>query len=225
MYDYLPPGATGAVGPSGPPGLTGESGQTGATGAVGPTGFRGENGLPGADGATGETGASGPGGETGATGWYHHYDVTWLLRRVKSSPTLRQTIKIASKLSINGALWSESTVGWWISITGPVLCNMMTLSNGNIFRVLAFCAGNSPATGEFPAQRPVTPMMFSLICAWINGWVNTREAGDLRRHRVHYDVTVIKAFRDMASLCNSITVKTQSCHYAIFVVHGGTGGC
>ena len=34
-------------------------------------------------------------------------------------------------------------------------------------------------------------LMFSLICAWINGWVNNREAGDLRRHCAHYDVTVI----------------------------------
>ena len=34
--------------------------------------------------------------------------------------------------------------------------------------------------------------MFSLICAWINGWVNNREAGDLRRHRAHYYVTVLQ---------------------------------
>ena len=34
-------------------------------------------------------------------------------------------------------------------------------------------------------------LMFSLICAWINVWVNNREAGDLRRHRAHYDVTVM----------------------------------
>ena len=34
-------------------------------------------------------------------------------------------------------------------------------------------------------------LMFSLICAWINGWVNNREAGDLRCHRAHYDVTVM----------------------------------
>ena len=33
--------------------------------------------------------------------------------------------------------------------------------------------------------------MFSLICAWINGWVNNREAGDLRRRRVNYDVIVM----------------------------------
>ena len=33
--------------------------------------------------------------------------------------------------------------------------------------------------------------MFSLICVWINGWVNNSEAGDLRRHRGHYDVNVM----------------------------------
>ena len=34
-------------------------------------------------------------------------------------------------------------------------------------------------------------LKLSLICAWINGWINNREAGDLRRHRAHYDVTVV----------------------------------
>ena len=34
-------------------------------------------------------------------------------------------------------------------------------------------------------------LMFSLICVWINGWVNNREAGDLRRYRAHYDVIVM----------------------------------
>ena len=33
--------------------------------------------------------------------------------------------------------------------------------------------------------------MFSLICAWMNAWVNNHEAGDLRRHRAHYDVSVM----------------------------------
>ena len=37
-------------------------------------------------------------------------------------------------------------------------------------------------------------LMFSLICAWINGWVNKREAGDWRRHRAHYDVTVMLTY-------------------------------
>ena len=33
--------------------------------------------------------------------------------------------------------------------------------------------------------------MISLLCAGINGWVNNGEAGDLRRHRAHYDATVM----------------------------------
>ena len=35
--------------------------------------------------------------------------------------------------------------------------------------------------------------MFSLICTWINGRMNNREAGDLRRHSTHYDVIVMTA--------------------------------
>ena len=34
-------------------------------------------------------------------------------------------------------------------------------------------------------------LMFSLTCVWINGWVHNHEAGDLRRYRAHYDVTVM----------------------------------
>ena len=53
---------------------------------------------------------------------------------------------------------------------------MMMSSNRNIFRVTEFTS-----TDEFPAQRPVTRSFdVSLICAWINRWVNNREANDLR---------------------------------------------
>ena len=58
-----------------------------------------------------------------------------------------------------------------------------------LYALLAICAGNSPVTGEFPIQRPVTQGFdVSLICDWINGRVNNREGGDLRRHRAHHDV-------------------------------------
>ena len=36
-----------------------------------------------------------------------------------------------------------------------------------------------------------TALVFSLICAWINGWGSNRDAVDLRRHRSQYDVTVM----------------------------------
>ena len=69
---------------------------------------------------------------------------------------------------------------------------MWTSSNGNIFRVTGPLCGNSPVTGEFPAKGQWRgALKFYLIYAWINGWVNNREAGDLRRRRIHYDVTVM----------------------------------
>ena len=55
--------------------------------------------------------------------------------------------------------------------------------------LLALCVGNSPVTGEFPHKGQWRgALMFSLICAWLNDWVHNREAGDLKRHRAHYDV-------------------------------------
>ena len=46
---------------------------------------------------------------------------------------------------------------------------------------------NSPHKGQWRGA-----LMFTLICARINGWVNNREAGDLRRYRTHYDVIVME---------------------------------
>ena len=45
---------------------------------------------------------------------------------------------------------------------------------------------NSPHKGQWRGA-----LMLSLICVWINDWVNNREAGDLRRYRVHYDFKVM----------------------------------
>ena len=45
---------------------------------------------------------------------------------------------------------------------------------------------DSPHKGQWRGA-----LMSSLIYVWINGWANTRDTGDLRRHRVPYDVTVI----------------------------------
>ena len=43
---------------------------------------------------------------------------------------------------------------------------------------------NSPHKGQSRGA-----VMFSLICVWINVWVNNRKAGDLRHYRAHYDVS------------------------------------
>ena len=58
--------------------------------------------------------------------------------------------------------------------------------------LLAIYAGNSPLVYEFPVQRPVTRSfdVFFDLCP-NNGSVNNREASDLIRHRIHYDVIVL----------------------------------
>ena len=42
-------------------------------------------------------------------------------------------------------------------------------------------------------------LMFSLTCAWTKGWVNTRDAGDLKRHRTHYYVPVMSVMQTVRS--------------------------
>ena len=102
---------------------------------------------------------------------------------------LQQSIKMGLHLP----LYCMATYGragiWW-------RYQMETFS-----ALLAICAGTSPVTGEFTAQRPWRGvLMFSLMCAWINGWVYNGETGDLIRHRAHFDVTVIMHMADL-SLC------------------------
>ena len=57
---------------------------------------------------------------------------------------------------------------------------------------------NSPHKGQWRWA-----LMFSLICARINGWVNNGEAGDLRRHLGHYNVTLMQSHYTI-SLCPTV---------------------
>ena len=82
---------------------------------------------------------------------------------------------------------------------------MLMPGHGNVFRLddgikwkrfpryWPFVQGihRSPVNSPHKGQWRVT-LVFSFICVWINGWVNNLEAGDLRRYRSHYDVTVMK---------------------------------
>ena len=54
-------------------------------------------------------------------------------------------------------------------------------------------------------------LMFSLICVWINGQVNNSEVGDLRLHRGHYDVIVIKKRLHMSwAILNNVCSRNLS---------------
>ena len=81
--------------------------------------------------------------------------------------------------------------------------SMMASSNGNIFRVTGHLCG------EFTGHRGIPRTKASDTEFWwvffistrINGWVNNGEPGDLRRHRAHYNVTVMRVmFRQVFRL-------------------------
>ena len=83
---------------------------------------------------------------------------------------------------------------------------MLTSSNGNIFRVTGHLCG------KFTGPRWISShngqwrgaLMFPSNYAWINDWVNNREAGDLRRQHGHYDVIVMHYSICQDQLINNI---------------------
>ena len=91
----------------------------------------------------------------------------------------------------------------------------MTSSNGNIFRVTGPLCGEVTGHRWIPRTKASDAELWCFLWSapWINGWINNREAGDLRRQRGHYDVIVM------------IWEQTQSCHDANFAVSGGTTDC
>ena len=89
------------------------------------------------------------------------------------------------------------TFAWWHLIMKWWRHPMETFS-----ALLTLCEGNPPVTGGFPHKGQWRgALKFSLICAWTNDWANTRDAGDLRRHSTHYDVTALamKVVRSLQS--------------------------
>ena len=57
--------------------------------------------------------------------------------------------------------------------------------NWSFVRGIHLSPVNSPHKGQWHVA-----LMFSLICTRTNGWKNNRDVGDLRRRRIHYDVSV-----------------------------------
>ena len=92
---------------------------------------------------------------------------------------------------------------YWIGVISWWRHQMETFS-----ALLALCAGNSPVpvNSQHKGQWRGT-LMFSLICAWINDWVNNRQAGDLRRHCGHYDVNVMWGISYCLNQCWAIRLS------------------
>ena len=105
---------------------------------------------------------------------------------------------------------------------------MMTSSNGNIFRVTGHLCGEFTGPRWIPRTKASDAELWCFfICVWINGWVNNREAGDLRRYRAHCDVTVMcspAADRQWnnstsLSLCPTVIASGDASHNCHSLIH------
>ena len=77
---------------------------------------------------------------------------------------------------------------------------------------------NSPHKGQWRGA-----LAFSLICVWINGWVNNGKVGDLRPHRTHYGATVMISLFHV--VVNYLSLPYLSSSLADNCYCGGSGGC
>ena len=117
---------------------------------------------------------------------------------MKAVLPLAKILAIPSCRSCNTGLWStwnntqELTIIWMKYSSGSVGCHDDVIKWRHFPRYWSFVRGihrstvNSPHKGQWRGA-----LMFSLMCARINSWVNNLEAGDLRRYRRHYDVIVM----------------------------------
>ena len=84
--------------------------------------------------------------------------------------------------------------------TSEKITLIMTSSNGNLFRDTGpLCGGRWPVDSPHKGQWRGA-LMFSLIWACTNGWVNNQDASDLRRHLALYDKFIIIANARFTSL-------------------------
>ena len=79
---------------------------------------------------------------------------------------------------------------------------------------------NSPHKGQWRGA-----LLFSLICAWTNGWVSNRHGCDLRRHRTHYDVTVMSAALVSGHGDNDVQTKENCLCFWVFLRYSSCFSC
>ena len=78
---------------------------------------------------------------------------------------------------------------WDLVTKCPERFSIWPSSNDNFFRVTGPLWGES--TGHPHKGQWRGALIFSFIYAWTNGWANNGDAGDLKRHRAHFNVTLM----------------------------------
>ena len=137
----------------------------------------------------------------------HYLNTCWLITRevlwyLPEGILTRNAKDIHSKYQFENDLFQIKAA----SLMG----HMMTSSNGNIFRVTGHLCGEFTGPRWIPLTKASDTELWCFLWAWINCWVNNREAGDLRRYRAHYDVIVMNGFNQNGLISSTNTeAETQ----------------
>ena len=113
-----------------------------------------------------------------------HIDLLWFLQFLSSQFIIFQIHFLEYKIGQRSA-WSR----WWYDNND---CGDDVIKWKHFPRYWPFVRRihrspvNSPHKGQWDGA-----LILSLICVWINNWVNNSKTGDLRRYRVHYEVSVM----------------------------------
>ena len=139
--------------------------------------------------------------------WIHHsphYQVVTLVSHGSHGVSIHRQIKQPRH-------WESTGDRWILPNKGLVTRKTFSCGHDDVIkwrhfpRYWTFVRGihrslvNSPHKGQWRGA-----LVFSL-----NGWVNNREAGDLRRYRAHYDVTVM-------SVAEVYTFIPSTAHYSVY---------
>ena len=96
-------------------------------------------------------------------------------------------------MTVHAILLGASFRGIWVNEIGLIYCIQDDVIKWKHFsRYWPFVRGihRSPVNSPHKSQWRGA-LMYSLICAWTNGWVKNRGTGDMRRHRAYYDVFIM----------------------------------
>ena len=88
---------------------------------------------------------------------------------------------------------------------------MMPSPNGNIFRVTGPLWGESTGHRWILFTKASDTSVFSLNCAWTNGWRNNRDAGDLRHHGAQYNAIVMATWNESLKYFEMISRSLTHC--------------
>ena len=117
------------------------------------------------------------------------------IRRSHDRLIFRMGIPIPGKDSLyietGSSAWLSTQIAeWWAPWTWRIHDDIIKLKDFLCYWPFVWGIHRSPVNSPHKGQWRGA-LMFALICSWINGSINNREASYLRCHCTHYDVTVM----------------------------------